>query len=914
MLDYIKKQIRAQQAPTISAESNNKLTPDSVPNDVILEYAQLYQELDDLTEKGTDSTRERALGIDIPLEDDIEIENIEFNLKDGRVSDVPADATVTESYKHAKTYDEFYYEAAETISMFARESGESYDARIREVADKAYTEYCTEMTELGMFGFGKINIGDERVPSKVNINFGPYMENGDSDFIGKVNTFFATDKNHNITKKQLDSFNLVKDGAFKNIGKSLKAYMESQYDMPTDESVWEYVTPRNLIVPKGNNNSFCVVLEYYNEMSGKNEYFGWTKPIKDTVRVVQETFDPDLCEKENMKSFANETHYENKDRYLQEAAIESKRERRIRRPLVRFVQEAIDFGGADDSGSDPSPDNSETGNTGDTSSNNDTDINSTDTTMDAGNTSDAGVSDNNSSGNYDDGNKETAAVNDVSAKIAENIANQTQNDNQSTNNDNSGDITFDDDFDNNGSDNTDAGSSIDDQLNDLDNSGSDGFDTDTADDMNDGSDESMDISDDGDVDINNMTIDDLIEQGSEKLKGMTIQQIKNFITSGSPDAVQEAFIITSKNINKEVDVSIRNCLGVLNDNKIDVNKIISRFRIQGHHLNRVLSKAVKMKKIYSDDEIESISSLNTALQNLMLSLKKTKDSGNISKIKRSIASFTAECKTVANIVELKLSNPELKIKGEVKQEGFVQEGLFLSANNAKKRLSSKIPPVYSDLMDIVKTYDQGKLTKGKLMRMYKPKKTEYQQTTGGYHNDNGNGGTIDTTTVNRSYEVNTPQMNNLEALLKVVGKILRKSKTHIAFTSDEMAKIDELGESLDDFIDYLESIVVDSGDSKSIIDQIAKDAKSLINLLSEVHNFCTGLTPTKIRRYDKNDDNQEDEQIDEKSETDDVPDFDDDDITSDGNDSEPTTDETTDEDESSDTDSSDDNNEEEDDE
>lgn len=880
MLDYIKARIRAQQAPNTSVETDNALTPESVPNDVILEYAQLYQELDDLTEKGSDSERERALGIDIPLENDIEIENIEFNLKDGRVSDIPGDATVTESYKYAKTYNDFYAEAAENIRMFERESGESYNARVSEIADKAYAEYCTEMAELGRFGFGKISVGDERVPSKLNINFGPYMENGDTAFIGKVNTYFGTDKNHNITKKQLDSVNMVRNGAFKNIGKSLHAYMESNHNIPSDSSVWDYITPKNLIVPKGTADSFCVVLEYYNEISGKNEYFGWTKPIKNKVNVVQETFDPESCEKDNMKSFANETHYENRDVYLQEAANESKRERRARRPLVRFVQEAIDFGGSDDSSNDNDTDNStENGDNESTT----TDTNTSDTTADSGNTSDAGASDNNGNDNSgNDDNKETAAVNDVSAKIAENVANQTQNDNQPADDSTDSDISFDDnDFDDIGN-NDNGGSSIDDQLNDLDNSGGSDFDTDTEE----SDDNSMDdISDGGNIDINNMTIDDLIDQGSEKLKGMTIQQIKDFISSGSPDAVQEAFIITSKNINKEVDVAIRNCLGVLNDNKIDVNKIIKKFKIQGYQLNRVLSKAAKMTKIYSDDEIESITSLNTALKNLMVSLKKTKDSGSISKIKTSIATFNSECKTVAGIVEEKLNNPEVKSKGKIKQEAFVQEGLFLSASNAKKRLSSKIPPVYSDLMDIVKTHEQGRLTKGKLMRMYKPKKTEYQKTTGGYSNDDGNGGTIDTTTVNRSYETDTPQMCNLEALLKVVGKILRKSKTHTAFTSNEMNKIDELGESLDDFIDYLESIVVDSGDSKSIIDQIAKDAKNLVDLLSDIHNFCTGLQPTKLRRYDEEDDGKTDEQVEEKSEpNDDIPEFDDDEESSDNND------------------------------
>lgn len=821
MLDYIKRQIRNQQSLKTPTKANTKLTPESIPNDVILEYAQLYQELDDLTEEGSDSERERALGIDIPLEDDIEIENIEFNLKDGRVSDVPADATtITESYKNAKTYDEFYYEAAKDIAIMPRESIESYDKRIRKVADKAYMEYCNEMTELGMFGFGRINISDDKVPSKLNVNFGPYMENGDTSFVGRVNTYFATDKNHTISKKQLDSINLVKVGALRNIGKSLRTYMESNYNIPESSSVWDYITPKTLIVPKGNNNSFCVVLEYYNEISGKNEYFGWTKPIRDKAQVVQETFDINSCEKENMKSFATETHYENKDKYIQESIIETKQNNRKRRPLVRFVQEAIDFGDSDNS-SDDSNTNSESDNTSDTNTNNSDDNTNPEVSVDD--------SSNDINTNTDD-TKETAAVNDVSARIAENIANQTQNDNKpvdENSNDATSDVTFDDndlnDIDNA---NTSSGSSIDEQLDELDNS----VDTDSSSEEGDDMDDDLtdDISDDSNIDINNMTIDELIDQGSEKLKTMTIQQIKDFISSGSPDAVQEAFIITSKNINKEIDVSIRKCLGILNDNKADINKIINRFKIQGHHLNRVLTKATKMSKIYSDDEIESLTALNTSLKNLIVSLKKTKDPGSIAKIKKSITSFTSQCKTVAGIVEIKLSKPESGIK----QEGFVQEGLFLSANNAKRRLNNKISPVYDDLSEIVRLHSHGKLTKGKLIKMYKPKRSTYHQTVGK---------STDTfkTTLDQSFEIDTTHMCNLEDLLKIVNKILKKSKVNCAFTSDEMSQINELGECLDEFIDYLESIIIESNENKSILDQIANDCKHIIDILSNIRGFCS---------------------------------------------------------------------------
>jgi hypothetical protein len=53
--------------------------------------------------------------------------------------------------------------------------------------------------------------------------------------------------------------------------------------------------------------------------------------------------------------------------------------------------------------------------------------------------------------------------------------------------------------------------------------------------------------------------------------------------------------------------------------------------------------------------------------------------------------------------------------------------------------------------------------------------------------------------------------------------------------------IADLGNDLDDFIDYIESLIIDGSDNKTIIDQVGKDVKELIALLSKVHSVCTGL-------------------------------------------------------------------------
>lgn len=791
MLDYIRSQINAR------ANENTVKTPvaEDIPNDVVLEYAHLFQELDDVSIEGSEVDKARKLSLDIPFEDeDVEIDNIEFNLNDGRVTDVPGDASVQEAYADIKTYEKFYQEAYNEMTRLPRETDGMFEKRVAADAAAKYAEYCETAMEQGLFGFDGISVTDSRVPSKMNVDFGSVDEKDDSkSFFGKVKTFFATDKDHNIKKHQLDSVNLVKNGAFSNIGKPLMAYMESKYDVPTGASVWDVVTPMNLYVPRNNGDSFCVVLEYMNELTNKKEYFGWTRPVNDNVDSIEN------MEKLNMESFVNETHYENHDVVVQEAAM--REEVSKKRTYSRFYQEAIDFGGADggdsnDAGSDLPP-TDDSADTPDTSA---SDTSDNDPSVDTGNASDAPESN-------DDSDKEQAVVNDVSQQIAEKVADQTQADAQddsSASSDDDTSVSFDDDDMNTGDDTAEGNASIDDQLNDLDNTTSD----DSMDDM--GDDDTT-----GDVDttdFDNMTIDQLIEQGSEKLKGMTLQEIKDFINSGDTDAIQEAFILTKKNINQEVDNNIRACLGLLNDNKMDLDKIIRKFKFSGHKLNRTLTRAIKMKDVYSSNEVKDLQKLNKSLADLMTSLRKSKDNTYVAQIKNNIRVFVSQCKVVSDFIED-------KIKGGTMNA--IQEGFFITKGNVKSKLAKVLVPVHGNMKEIEKLADAGKLTRGRIVKMY---------------NNPEVSSTITNSSIGSSgrYGVfrGADAANNLDAAIRLLNRIIRKKADVIDEATFDT--VNSLADELDVFGDYVETVIDDKNENKSAVKFIGKQAKKIIGLINEL--------------------------------------------------------------------------------
>ena len=834
MRDFIKKQIQERMniASTNTAEPENE-----VSNEAILEYASLFQELDDLSMEGTEAGNTRKLGMDIPLDDDAELESVEFDIAGGKVKDIPDTAAIQESYDGMKTFDKFYQEAYESLTRLPRESESGFGRRVQEYAEEMYNEYCAEAEACGYFGFDKINITDERVPSKMNVNFGAMGNGSNAEFVTKVNTFFATDEDHNITQKQLDSVNLVKQGAIKNIGASLKAYMESNYDVSEETSVWDVCTPKTIIVPKGNADSFCVVVEFMNEVTGKNDYFGWTAPV---VSKTEEdnTVTMESCEKYNMYSFINETQYENRDKFIQEAAARDFEERKNTRVRPqRFFQEAIELGGdaapaeGGDAGAAPAADDL---GGGDTTS---TDTATTDAPAEGG---DANAADG-------EGEKKdnTAAVNDVSSEIAEKVANDTQNDAEA----NDEQVTFSDDEVNpdsnvgtadggsiddapveddiTGDESTEGtGDEADDMLNDLDTSST----TDT-DDMGDESldDEPIEGDEEGTGSVENvddMSVNELLKMGTESLKNMKVGDLKNLIASGDQEAIQEAFLITPKNVNKELDVKLRDCLGVLNEKGETADKLLGKFRMKGHKLNRVLSKAAKMTKVYSSDEIGSIKKLNEALGQLLLALRKKGAENYGSVIKGKIKDFTKEAKKVGAIVEDKL--------GKNNSDAVVMQEAFL-LNNYKDKITKALIPVKGNMEELKKLHDEGNLTRGRIVKKYSAKSSNAFAAFG-YGSKSSNMPGAD-----HGYSGYSKYALNIDAALKLLNKALRKKQGDC-----DPTLIGALADKLDLISDYIETVIDDTVENKEIVKRIGIISGEIIELIDQFIGDTTANATTDV--------------------------------------------------------------------
>jgi hypothetical protein len=686
MLDFIRKQLGVED---LVQESNIDTDPIvDTDNSLVVEYAHLFQELSDVSEEGNVdeiSERGRIGGVDISLEDDIDVETdiFEYDPTRGSVVDIPKDATKnsieTESAE-MKTYDEFFTEAYENSQRFERESEENHISRIKRKTSKLYQEYVDKCYQEGLFGFGEMDINDVRVPAAIAFDFGSAC--GMSPTMVQVPFKYITTERRGkrmITKAQCECASLlVSNPELTNaiIADAVDQFKRNFSDRFGGKSVNEILMFQFIGIPKQeSSDEYKIYIAADTGIAGMANFdmvYSITKPGRRSSNITAfpgaapyTTNDGHTFTLINPTETDFSNRFNEKDFLTKNECVQLEYEvNRPRRFDESFYQEAIDFeeGGSDDEGNE------------DTSS------------------------DDSSESNDDE--KKSVDTNDVSDEIVEKVSSDEEDgaDVDEGNDDSSNDegdegASIDDGGDGSSEDSGDEGddSSVDNELNELDDTLED------SGDMNVDDDDDLNTDGSSSMDIEKMTVAELLEEGENKLKGMTLEQLKKFISGGNAtsedegddsslsdetsteegegegdeevpesgddaglpssdnpdddktDVELEAFVLTSKNINSELDINIRNCLGILNDSDISSSEIFSKFRKASKKLNKVSAKASNMSKVYTDNERKIIGDMNKALVNLTLELR----SKEVASIKEKMKAFVNAAAAVGKIVESK---------------------------------------------------------------------------------------------------------------------------------------------------------------------------------------------------------------------------------------------------------------------
>lgn len=768
MLDYILNKLAEQQSAQETEKPEDVVQEQEIDTsdeafDNIMEYALMFQEMEELTPEGSldeDPTEIRTVtnaldagemgDEEIPSMDDeeAEIESVEMNLGDGRVTSVPMDASIMEStnYIGMKTREDFVQEAYECLTPFVRDTEASFRMRVEEYADEKYQEYQNEIIRESDFG-GKIDITDPAIPYEVTIDFGEIGGSRKNEhYYQTIPIRWQTvgDNGKTIMKKQLEAFQVFsKLGTFTRFSDKGPELLKDRFDFGK-KAFFDVVKPVAIYIPIDPMDQYVIGVGFTSLSGGEEVSIVTRCNVKETSEMFkQNEINPSKIENDDqfeLSDFDDASKFITKSEIEMEAAfladIADRRARLDRFAPNHLVQEGIDFGDGNDASA------------GDATA---ADTNDAPPTEDAAGTDTAGDA---TTEENPDAGKVEVDTNDVSNKIVQKIADQ---ENGGTGEDTPDvDAPVEDasaepaedattDIPEDGA--TDGENvDIDAELNDLDTSAGDAADTDAAvDDMG------------ASQDFDNMTIDELLAQGTEKLKGMSLNQIKDFISGGMAveyattvqEAVEktgdkivdkiakdtdklidenidkkekeadetvadmykgasgkeandikqesvdiseleaeldamiqeasqdydafsdpmnfdedgvftEAFIITKGNATKAIDKSIRNCLGVLNDSKMKFAQIVHKFKKCGKSLNRVLSKAVKMRDVFSDDDIKEMNDLNVKTVD---AIKMIGSISTVDQLKNTLSPFMTQAQKVSGITSSKLGVNNTKKEG-----------------------------------------------------------------------------------------------------------------------------------------------------------------------------------------------------------------------------------------------------------
>lgn len=643
MLNYIKQRIQAMQPEPSNLD-------EELENDAIMECAHLIQELDDLSIGGSSLNAARDIdALSISLDDDVELSAVEFSIADGRLLDTPADILVhSEHYEYMKGIDDFIEEAANQLPRRYMENDDNYINRIMEAANAKYDEYKQYIIQEGLFSSNKVNLADPAVQWFRNIDFGPdpITNTGAPCVLRLPVGYIPADRaGTKILVKQRDSIAVVIDNHPEfgtTVAKSLAEAMQKKgYEIPKGRSFWEICVPKRILIPMEPVDKFCVFIEAENVLAKTKEddylYIGFAIPIKASrgIKTISDV-KADVADMPkvgltniSIPSIKHGINIIDKSAMIKESYRE-------KTPIGRFVQEEISFG------DDTPPGTEEPAAT------------------------DVPAAEDDMPPVDGEAPKEEVKNNDIAPQIADEV--KKQEDDNAANGDTGDAVEGTADATGEGL-NTPAtdiepneGESLDDNpdvqlpedgdvdaaLNDLDNTGNNTALDDTTTAL-------------GGADLDEMSPEQIKQAVADKVDKMPMSAIKAFLSDDTDTnddlggdvptdgAVTEAFVLTKKNINGELDVCLRKCLGDLNDTSKDLNDILNAFKKDGKKLNRALSKASKMTDLYNDEERNKFIKLNKCTADLIVSFSSTKMDVKVTK--RLIKAFTSASVIVGKIID-----------------------------------------------------------------------------------------------------------------------------------------------------------------------------------------------------------------------------------------------------------------------
>lgn len=160
----------------------------------------------------------------------------------------------------------------------------------------------------------------------------------------------------------------------------------------------------------------------------------------------------------------------------------------------------------------------------------------------------------------------------------------------------------------------------------------------------------------GDVDIENMSMDDMVTQAVEKIKTMPMNKLRDFLTDGITESavvyvdnleLNDTIMEAVTNPIDQVKLTVRKVLGDLNDRVGSIKDIFKNVKRDHKYANKAITNALKSENVDKHAKIE-LEKLNHSMNEMVLKLD---NPTNVESIKNSIRNFTSATSKTAKFID-----------------------------------------------------------------------------------------------------------------------------------------------------------------------------------------------------------------------------------------------------------------------
>lgn len=154
---------------------------------------------------------------------------------------------------------------------------------------------------------------------------------------------------------------------------------------------------------------------------------------------------------------------------------------------------------------------------------------------------------------------------------------------------------------------------------------------------------------------------------------------------------------------------------------------------------------------------------------------------------------------------------------------------FTTTKNVSFKLDKILNLILKDVSEVASKYEAHTLTRGYLLIKYKPaQKKDPEEDYGFSMSSNQDSESNNAYISGKQYFQQTDSTKAMLKFNKLVAKINKRYKLQNALTSDKVNALNTLNKVISEYIENINSIIVDSSSNDSLIQMIGENAKQIV--------------------------------------------------------------------------------------